>query len=61
MDFINTKLIDHKGGLYVRYRDGEAANIGQLDDYAFFSYALLCLYEATFDAELFKAGHGINR
>lgn len=54
VDFINTKLMNHKGGLYVRYRDGEAANIGQLDDYAFFSYALLCLYEATFDAGYLK-------
>lgn len=49
IDFINTKLIDEDGKLYVRYRDGEAANNGNLDDYAFFCHALLCLYDATFD------------
>ena len=49
VDFINTRLIDDNGKLYVRYRDGEAANNGNLDDYAFFCHALLCVYEATFD------------
>lgn len=49
VDFINTKLIDENGQLYVRYRDGEAANNANLDDYAFFCQALLDLYNATFD------------
>ena len=54
VDFINTKLIDDKGTLYVRYREGEAANNGNLDDYAFFCQALLCVYDATFDIRYLK-------
>ena len=54
IDFINTKLIDDDGKLYVRYREGEAANNGNLDDYAFFCQALLCVYDATFDIRYLK-------
>jgi|LSQX01.2.fsa_nt_gb uncharacterized protein YyaL (SSP411 family) len=54
LDFINTKLIDDDGQLYVRYREGEAANNGNLDDYAFFCQALLCVYDATFDIKYLK-------
>jgi uncharacterized protein len=49
-DFILTKMYDAKSGfLQRRYRDGEAAIAGFLDDYAFFIGALLDLYEADFD------------
>lgn len=54
VDFINTKLMDDKGKLYIRYRDGDAAYFGQLDDYAFFCMALLCVYDATFDIRYLK-------
>lgn len=54
VDFINTKLTDEEGQLYVRYRDGEAAHFGHLDDYAFFCQALLCVYDATFDIKYLK-------
>ena len=54
VDFINTKLIDKDGQLYVRYREKEAANNGHLDDYAFLCHALLCLYDATFDVRYLK-------
>ena len=37
------------GVLLRRYRDGDAAIPGFLDDYAFFIGALLDLYEADFD------------
>lgn len=38
------------------YRDGEAMDRGTLDDYSFFTYGLLELYEATFDSKyLMKA------
>ena len=48
--FILTRMYDAKSGvLQRRYRDGDAAIAGFLDDYAFFIGALLDLYEADFD------------
>ena len=48
--FILTRMYNvHSGVLQRRYRDGEAAIPGFLDDYAFFIRALLDLYEADFD------------
>ena len=49
--FIETKMTDENDRLYLRYRDGEAANAGQLDDYAVYALALLELYRVTFDAK----------
>lgn len=37
--------------LLVRYRDGDAAGEGKLDDYACYILALLELYQATFEAD----------
>lgn len=47
-DFIISKMIDNDGKILHRYRDGEAAISGFLDDYAFLIWGLLELYEATF-------------
>jgi uncharacterized protein len=48
--FILTRMYDAKSGVLLRrYRDGDAAIAGFLDDYAFFIGALLDLYEADFD------------
>jgi uncharacterized protein YyaL (SSP411 family) len=48
--FILTQMYDATAGvLRRRYRDGDAAIAGFLDDYAFFIGALLDLYEADFD------------
>jgi hypothetical protein len=48
--FILTRMyIPESALLQRRYRDGEAAIAGFLDDYAFFIGALLDLYEADFD------------
>ncbi|MBQ7898755.1 MAG: thioredoxin domain-containing protein [Bacteroidales bacterium] len=56
--FIETKMTDANDRLYLRYRDGEAANAGQLDDYAIYALALLELYRNTFETEyLEKAIH----
>ena len=49
--FILNNLQAPDGLLLHRFRDGEAAIGGNLDDYAFFTFALLELYEATFKAE----------
>ncbi len=48
-DFILDVMRRDSGTLYRRYRQGEVAHHGYLDDYAFFSWALLELYESTFD------------
>ncbi len=63
--FIADNLTDKNGRLHVRWRDGEAAHAGQLDDYAFYCLALLELYRATFNAEylekaVFFAGQMIS-
>ncbi len=50
VSFILTRMYDAKSGVLLRrYRDGDAAIPGFLDDYAFFIGALLDLYEADFD------------
>jgi uncharacterized protein YyaL (SSP411 family) len=55
-DFILTRLYDPRSGVLLwRYRDGEAAVAGFLDDYAFFVQALLDLYEACFDVRLLES------
>ena len=49
-EFIEARLYDSASGtLRRRYRAGEAAIPGFLDDYALFAKALLDLYEAQFD------------
>ena len=49
IDFINRELTDENGRLLVRYRDGDAAFFGHIDDYAFYCMSLLGMYDATFD------------
>src|SRR5579871_284768 len=49
-DFILARMYDAKTGLLLRrYRQQDAAIPGFLDDYAFFTQALLDLYETQFD------------
>lgn len=50
-DFIESKMVTGNDRLYLRYRDGEAAYVGQLDDYAVYALALLEIYRVTFDAK----------
>lgn len=47
--FIERKMVTEHDRLYLRYRDGEAAYVGQLEDYAVYALALLELYRVTFD------------
>ena len=47
--FLRVNLKDENGRLLRRWRQGEAAIPGYLDDYAFYLQALVDLYAATFD------------
>jgi len=53
-DFILEKMRSPKGRLYRRYRQGEVANPGYADDYAFLIWGLLELYETVFDVSRFS-------
>ena len=53
-EFINTRLTDETGRLFVRFRDGNAAHYGHIDDYAFYCMALCSLYDATFEIKYIK-------
>ena len=59
-DFILAELMDESGRLLHRYRDGEAAIKAHADDYAFFIWGLMELYEATFDTRYLKAAIDLN-
>ncbi|WP_444641441.1 thioredoxin domain-containing protein [Caproiciproducens sp. R1] len=61
MCFLQSSLTDEQGGLRVRYRDGEAAGTGGLDDYAFTVWALLSLYDATYDVDYLQQAAELNR
>lgn len=59
-DFITSKLIREDGRLMARYRDGEAAYPGYLDDYAFLVWGLIELYETTYKPEYLKKAILLN-
>lgn len=48
-DVFITENLSEKNKLYVSFRDGQHGSLGFLDDYAFYIFALLSLYEADFD------------
>ena len=52
--FVGERLTLPDGRLLHRYRDGDAAVPGNLDDYAFLTWGLLDLYETTFDPSLLE-------
>ncbi len=53
-DFILKNMLKPEGKLLHVYRDGIAKINGYLDDYAFFIWGLLELYEATFEVKYLK-------
>ncbi len=59
-DFILNKLRSPDGRLLHRYRHTNAAIMGNLDDYAFFIWGLLELYETTFDLTYLKTALTLN-
>ncbi len=54
-EFIKSKMVTANDRLYLRYRDEEAANGGQLEDYAVYALALLELYRVTFDVQYLQS------
>jgi uncharacterized protein YyaL (SSP411 family) len=60
-NFILKHLKTKTGRLLCRYRNGDAANPGFLDDYAFFGWGLIELYEATFNVAWLEEAIAINK
>jgi uncharacterized protein YyaL (SSP411 family) len=62
--FIQENLVRDDGRLLARWRNGDAAHLGYLDDYAFMAWGNLELYEATFEpaylAEARRLADGMN-
>jgi uncharacterized protein YyaL (SSP411 family) len=59
--FVMDNLRRDDGRLLHRYRDGEAAIEGHLDDYAFMVWGMLDLYEATFEPSYLRTAVELNR
>ena len=53
-EFFEKKMIDNNGRLFHRFRDGEAAITGNLDDYAFFIFGLIELFQASQNVKYLK-------
>jgi uncharacterized protein YyaL (SSP411 family) len=58
--FLLEKMKDSDGRLLRRYRDGEAALPGYLEDYAFLTWGFIELYEATLESEWLAAAVQMN-
>ena len=61
MQFILKNMRTPAGALLHRYRDGEAAIPGFADDYAFVVFALIELYESSFETEYLSSALDLNR
>jgi len=59
-NFIIKAMKNADDRLLHRYRDSEAEILAYLDDYAFFIWGLIELYEATFDTEYLKTALDLN-
>jgi len=54
VDFLMEKMRTDDGGLLHRYRQGEAAIPGMLDDYAYLTWGMLELYETGFNVKYLR-------
>jgi len=59
--FVLEKLRTSEGRLLARYRDGDAAFPGYIDDYAFLTWGLIELYQATFEPELLHVATSLTK
>jgi uncharacterized protein len=60
-DFILERLRTPSKGLFRRYRDGHVAHQGFLEDYAFFIWGLIELYETTFELRYLEEALLLNQ
>ncbi|WP_097028467.1 thioredoxin domain-containing protein [Clostridium peptidivorans] len=60
VEFIRNNLINDKERVLGRFRDGEAANLGLLDDYAYYTWGLIELYESTLEVKYLKEAIKLN-
>jgi len=58
--FIRSKLVREDGRLMARYRDGDTAYPGYVDDYAFLIWGLIELYETTYKTEYLQKALQFN-
>ena len=58
--FLLRELRREDGRLLARYRDGEAAFLGYVDDYAFLVWGLIELYETTFELRYLREAVQLN-
>jgi len=61
IDFICNKMVTQEGRLLARYRDGEAAIKGYVDDYTFLIWGLLELYETSYDSRFLEKAYAFNK
>lgn len=59
--FLKTRLTMADGRLWLRWRDRESAVEGQLDDYAFYCWALVELYETDFSVSCLREAAGLAK
>ncbi|MDH7508651.1 MAG: thioredoxin domain-containing protein [Methanomassiliicoccales archaeon] len=59
-DFIIKEMIDDDGTLHHSYANGQLSDVCFLDDYAFFIWALLELYELTFEPRFLKLANDLT-
>ncbi|KPA19559.1 protein containing DUF255 [Candidatus Magnetomorum sp. HK-1] len=60
MNFLCQNMLTKNNQLMHRYKDGDIAINGKLDDYAFMIHALLELYETTFDVKYLEIAIDLN-
>ena len=61
LNFIFDKLQNKDGRLLARYRNGDSAYLGYLDDYAFLVWALIEMYETTFNYSYIEKALRLNK
>lgn len=59
-DFVLKKLVRSDGRLLGRYREGESANLGLLEDYAFLIWGLIEIYEADVSSDYLSKALALN-